>query len=610
MVYGSGTKTTTNTANGDNNIDALIFRNRWESNQITFSFTDNFSDDYEDGYPNSDDHDSDFSALNTQQQTVMREWFKMYEDISNLEFFELTGVEDRDATIRISESSHPRTAYAYLPTAHVAGGDIWFSRTLYDNPIMGNYAYHTSGHELGHALGLEHGHELTGHKVRDVVSDSDRDSMEFSIMTYRSYENDPLDGGYTNETWGYAQSLMMYDIRAIQEMYGADFTTNSTDTTYSFSTTTGEMFINGLGQGTPGGNRIFRTLWDGDGIDTYDFSNYTTNLAIDLTPGGWSDLDVGGTSQKSKLSFLNNTYARGHVFNALQFQDDSRSLIENANGGSGDDEVQGNSAANLLLGGLGNDTLKGKSGNDSLAGNDGEDLLRGGKGDDELSGDSGDDIVYGGLGNDTAFGGLGNDTLKGKDGNDFLAGNDGDDLLRGGKGDDELSGDSGDDIVYGGLGNDTAFGGLGNDILKGKDGNDSLVGNDGDDLLRGGKGDDYLNGGHGDDTLIGGSGKDVFVFSHVNELREDLGDKIINFNVEDDIFALSATGFEDITVGVVSSDLFTLGASATSSSHRFIYDAINGDLFYDSDGVGDTTQVKLAELNADLALTNNHFEIV
>ena len=71
---------------------------------------------------------------------------------------------------------------------------------------------------------------------------------------------------------------MMFDIAAIQYMYGANYSHNSGNTTYTFSQTTGEMFVDGVGQGTPQGNRIFRTIWDGNGIDTYDLSNYTTNL--------------------------------------------------------------------------------------------------------------------------------------------------------------------------------------------------------------------------------------------------------------------------------------------------------------------------------------------
>ncbi|WP_353643020.1 pre-peptidase C-terminal domain-containing protein [Mesorhizobium sp. WSM2239] len=117
-------------------------------------------------------------------------------------------------------------------------------------------------------------------------------------MTYRSYIGDPLNGGYSNEEYGFAQTLMMYDIAALQHLYGADFSTNSGDTVYSWSATTGEMSVNGVGQGAPGGgvggsaNRVFLTIWDGNGEDTYDFSNYTENGLIDLAPG---DFRAGAT---------------------------------------------------------------------------------------------------------------------------------------------------------------------------------------------------------------------------------------------------------------------------------------------------------------------------
>ena len=45
------------------------------------------------------------------------------------------------------------------------------------------------------------------------------------------------------------------------------------------------MSINGVAQAAPGGNTIFMTIWDGGGNDTYDFSNYTTNLSVNLQPG-------------------------------------------------------------------------------------------------------------------------------------------------------------------------------------------------------------------------------------------------------------------------------------------------------------------------------------
>ena len=81
---------------------------------------------------------------------------------------------------------------------------------------------------------------------------------------------------------------MMYDIAAVQTMYGANYATNSGDTVYKWSPTTGEMSLNDVGMGAPAGNKIFMTIWDGGGQDTYDFSNYTTALAVNLQPGGWT----------------------------------------------------------------------------------------------------------------------------------------------------------------------------------------------------------------------------------------------------------------------------------------------------------------------------------
>lgn len=401
-------------ASFDNNVDSLLSRSKWSSLSVTYSFTDSISD-YGLSYQNLSRHSTGFQAFNAVQQNATRQWFAAFGQVSNFNAVELTGANDRNATIRLAMSPVPPTAFAYLPGTAAESGDVWFNKLQYNNPVLGSYAYFTLGHELGHALGLKHPHELWG-GVRGTTLSPDRDSMEFSIMSYRSYVGAPLTLGYTNELFGFSQSLMMYDIRAIQQMYGADFTHNGDNTTYSFSATTGEMFINGVGQGQPGANRIFRTIWDGNGIDTYDFSNYTSNLSIDLNPGGWSDLSVGSNAQNAYLG--NYVYARGHVFNALQYGGDTRSLIENANGGSGHDLILGNAANNTLNGLGGNDNLQGQGGNDVLlggagqdilGGGEGADLLLGGEGADFLRGDGGSDVLWGGAGADTLVGGLGAD---------------------------------------------------------------------------------------------------------------------------------------------------------------------------------------------------------
>jgi serralysin len=527
-AYGIATPIVNNTATGDRNIDAQIGNVRWRSNTVTYSFTSNFANDYEEeaGYPGA--HGTNFQALNATQRAVARDVMEdMYEEVSGLNLQELTGASDRDATIRIAESKVPKRAFTYkLDNPGTTRGDVWFNREHFNTPTIGNYAYHTFIHEFGHALGLAHGHENNG--VAGVAMDANRDSMEFSVMTYRSYVGDLVADGYNNETWGFAQSLMMYDIAAIQAMYGANFSSHAGNNVYTFSPTTGEMFIDGIGQGRPGANRIFRTIWDGNGIDTYDFSTYSTDLAIDLTPGRWSDLDVGGNAQRARLGA--GEYARGHVFNALQFNGDTRSLIEVANGGSGNDSIVGNQSNNTLRGRSGNDRLYGREGNDRLEGESGNDRLYGesgndylvaGTGNDYLSGGSGNDILHGEAGDDTLFGGQGNDTLYGEDGNDRLYGESGNDYLVAGTGNDYLSGGSGNDILHGEAGDDTLFGDQGNDTLYGEDGNDTLYGEAGDDTLDGGTGNDILTGGSGWDTLRGGQGNDI-LYDAIGRIERDI----------------------------------------------------------------------------------------
>ena len=60
--------------------------------------------------------------------------------------------------------------------------------------------------------------------------------------------------------------------------------------------------------------------------------------------------------------------AVGNVANAYLYNDDPRSLIENAMGGSGNDTLIGNQANNMLAGGAGNDILASIDGNDTLLG--------------------------------------------------------------------------------------------------------------------------------------------------------------------------------------------------------------------------------------------------
>jgi predicted RecA/RadA family phage recombinase len=374
-------------ATGNPYIDSLLQGSAWVG-AITYSFPD-ARNDYEATYAEADA--AGFGQVSFNQMQAARYILEGFSPYVGGPRMGLTSVESitnasladagfNRADIRVATSSYANpTAYAYYPTAGNGyyAGDVWFGTSYnYGNAQVGNYQYATMLHELGHSLGLKHAQDAGG--VSNTSMPADRDSLEFTVMTYRSYIGGPT-SGYTNETYGFPQTYMMYDIAALQAIYGANFNTNAGNTVYTWSPATGETFVNSLGQGVPGSgisgsaNRIFLTIWDGGGIDTYDLSNYATNQSVDLSPGGWS---LFSNVQRANLG--DGNYARGNVFNALQYQGDARSLIENAFGGSGHDTITGNTAANELRGNTGDDRLYGGFGVDTLAGGAGSDYLDGG----------------------------------------------------------------------------------------------------------------------------------------------------------------------------------------------------------------------------------------
>ncbi|MBD9651530.1 M10 family metallopeptidase [Ensifer sp. ENS09] len=344
-------------------IRGILGIEQWAVQSLTFSFPTSGS--FYESFYGSGEPVNGFAPLNSAQMTAARAAFTEFSSVTNLMFTEITESTTHHADLRLAQSSLPETAWAYFPSDGGEAGDAWFGTNYgdYTAPAKGNYAYVTFLHELGHALGLDHAHE-------GMLMPTSRDTMEYTVMSYSSYEGASPYDGYTNESWGFAQSLMMYDIAALQHMYGADYSTQSGNTIYSWSATTGEMFINGLGQGAPGANRVLLTVWDGGGVDTYDYSNYTTGVNVDLQPGGWTRTS---SSQLVDLHIDGTKKAIGNIANALLHNNDTRSLIENAIGGNGNDTFNGNVLDNILVGGGGHDTLRGSGGSDTLLGGEGWD---------------------------------------------------------------------------------------------------------------------------------------------------------------------------------------------------------------------------------------------
>ncbi|WP_181150072.1 M10 family metallopeptidase, partial [Ensifer aridi] len=293
-MSGTGKTLRTVIPTGNDLIDGLLYGSAW-TGMITYAFpTSNSSYSYD-----GEKYDGFKSISPAQQNTALFALEQSYGSAAN-DGFSVEGLTNANiaagsassATVRFAQSDVPETAYAYIPGAYAQAGDVWFGTTYagtvndYRNPVAGNYAWHTLLHELGHALGLKHGHEAEG--AFDALP-SQYDSIEYSIMTYRGYVGG---NGYYYEQYGAPQTFMMADIAALQEMYGADFTTNSGNTVYKWTPGSGATLVNGAAAISPGANRIFATIWDGGGNDTYDLTAYTTGLKVDLRPGQASTLSI------------------------------------------------------------------------------------------------------------------------------------------------------------------------------------------------------------------------------------------------------------------------------------------------------------------------------
>ncbi len=126
--------------------------------------------------------------------------------------------------------------------------------------------------------------------------------------------------------------------------------------------------------------------------------------------------------------------------------------------------INGDDAANEILGTPFDDLIRGFGGDDFIQSFAGKDRIRAGSGRDRVLAGADRDRIFGGSGRDRLRGNSGRDRIRGESGNDRLFGGSGNDRLNGGRGRDRIYGNSGTDIISGGPGLDLLRGGPGIDI--------------------------------------------------------------------------------------------------------------------------------------------------
>ena len=508
--------------NGTNHIDSLIWGYSWTGNtgqsalNITYSFDTTGAD-----------------AVPVSMQAAYVSALNAWASVANVTFQALSD-NDTGADIVFLRSNLQQSEGAGvigLTSLFPSGDQILYADVDIDSSFSGANAvakgtlgFLTLLHEIGHSLGLKHSGNY-GSDSGPFLPDAD-DHVGATVMSY----NDKTEKSATkvSQSSNAPMTPMIYDVAAIQYLYGANTSTNAGNTTHRFD----------LAQST-------QTLWDASGTDVIDAANRSSAVTIDLREGLYNFSKIGN-------NFIWNAFGAN---------------IENAIGGAGADRITGNSLNNSLQGGNGNDTAYGGSGGDTL---------EGGLGVDSLLGEAGTDTLYGGAGGDRINGGDNSDVIYGDslvvattDGADSILGGDGDDTVFAGNGNDTVYGDANDDDIFGGGGADRLWGGTGADLMYGdstsgaaSDGADSLLGGDGNDTLYGGGGNDTLRGEADADRLFGDVG--------IDHLYGGGGNDTMTGGLGNDLFCIQASGGSDTITdfegeGVTGGDVLRITRNINSS---------------------------------------------
>jgi Ca2+-binding RTX toxin-like protein len=398
------------------------------------------------------------------------------------------------------------------------------------------------------------------------------------------------------------------------------------------------------------------TLIGGEGNDTLDGGD-----GIDEMAGGVGD-DLYIINDANEVITEAAGAGTDTVSSSVTYSIADKANLENIIlTGTGALNATGNASNNSLTGNSGVNVLTGADGNDTLDGGAGADRLDGGAGDDTYVVDNTGDVIVDTTGVDTVVSSLVSYTLganlenaraaagveafnlTGNGANNTLTGNAGANVLDGGAGVDQLIGGAGNDtyLVDNTLDLVTEAAGGGSDTvltsvryalatasevevltatgrssinLTGSEFANAINGNAGRNAISGLGGNDVLNGGLGRDDLRGGSGRDTFEFD--TRLSSSNVDRVLDFNVRDDSFALDNAIFRRLgsgseeRPGKLKSGYFKIATDAQDSNDYLLYDRATGVLSYDADGSGAGREIAIATLRPGLRLTSSDFVLI
>src|SRR5262245_15731596 len=181
---------------------------------VTFTFLDQVP-----GYYNPTDWaNSGFRAFTDQQQGMTRDLLADIESFANIRFVEVSDPSQAAITFGLANVPYG-VGCTYAPDSSGVGalpGDVWiYSNFAGDSFTLGSSQYKVLLHEIGHAIGLDHPSLLTG----------DENSRMYTVMS----------GGNHPYALDEPGTYMVYDIAAIQYLYGTNFASRIGDDVYGFA---------------------------------------------------------------------------------------------------------------------------------------------------------------------------------------------------------------------------------------------------------------------------------------------------------------------------------------------------------------------------------------